>query len=611
MGYRNKNFIKGLITSVEKDSAPVGSAVYSKNWLFKGDKIETIKGRYLVGSEVSGSGKVRSLFVGKKSNGTEVLFTTRRGYLEYYDELTMDFIRVKNESGVDITLQDVEGSFSNYFNIVGAFTYYNDPLNGMYKIISANPMNAKSIYNSAKNHKGFISILNNACFLWAKPEDKTGQYRSYIDKRNQTTVASESFGTGDGTTKTFNHTIVNGQLFALSITDGVETFKDNYDGTLTGSAGGSGVINYLTGVCSITFNVAPLNLAAITCSYQYEDPTNNGIADFTYSTPRQAAQGNFLRHDGGGDPIMRVCTYNEYEYSFKQKSIYRTQYSTDDLTATNKIFREGVGIPSYKSLIEQPDGVYFINTAGEKPIFMMLRISNYSSEVVPMDISSKYLDLTDYDFSDGVCGAFEDYILFSGRKPGSTSNDIIFIYDKTLKNYTTLDREASCFAIYNGVLLAGDSATNNIYEIMSGYDDNGFDYECEIELNNDDMGMANLKKSKVINFEGEISIDQNIEVYAAYDDDNFELIDNISGRGDYVDSGSSYTLGDRTIGRGAIGGIQTTSVYHYFKTIKLRSPKFLKVQLKFKTTGSGYASISLYDFQKVYTFREKAPRKYQ
>jgi hypothetical protein len=53
----------------------------------------------------------------------------------------------------------------------------------------------------------------------------------------------------------------------VSITDGSEIFTDN-NGILTGTVGGSGVINYETGEVDLTFFVAPINLATITASYE-------------------------------------------------------------------------------------------------------------------------------------------------------------------------------------------------------------------------------------------------------------------------------------------------------------------------------------------------------
>jgi len=84
-------------------------------------------------------------------------------------------------------------------------------------------------------------------------------------------VSGESIGTGDDATTTFNATLAKTPVIpgSVSVTDGTETFTDNGDGTLTGSAGGSGTVNYTTGALSVTFNAAPSNGASITADYSY------------------------------------------------------------------------------------------------------------------------------------------------------------------------------------------------------------------------------------------------------------------------------------------------------------------------------------------------------
>jgi len=81
----------------------------------------------------------------------------------------------------------------------------------------------------------------------------------------------EQIGTGDGTTTTFNLNVTNTPVVpnTVSITDGVETFTDDGIGNLTGTAGGSGTIDYTTGAVTLTFASAPSNGAAITTTYKY------------------------------------------------------------------------------------------------------------------------------------------------------------------------------------------------------------------------------------------------------------------------------------------------------------------------------------------------------
>jgi len=56
---------------------------------------------------------------------------------------------------------------------------------------------------------------------------------------------------------------------AVTFTDGVETFTDStYSGILTGSEGGSGLVNYGTGEYELNFNAAPLAVS-ITATYRY------------------------------------------------------------------------------------------------------------------------------------------------------------------------------------------------------------------------------------------------------------------------------------------------------------------------------------------------------
>ena len=82
----------------------------------------------------------------------------------------------------------------------------------------------------------------------------------------------------------------------------IELFTDNYLGVLTGSLGGTGTINYLTGAWSVTFNTAPTSLSNnVQASYQFETSNDGGVTDFTHSGTRLAGEGFVF-------PKMRAVT---------------------------------------------------------------------------------------------------------------------------------------------------------------------------------------------------------------------------------------------------------------------------------------------------------------
>jgi len=104
-----------------------------------------------------------------------------------------------------------------------------------------------------------------------------------------TTVRGEAFGTGDGSTLTFTHTLAHTPVDDSSVAilvGGTLVLGDLSNGTLASSQPrgsiASGTINYMTGVVSITFKTgqAPANGAAITDNYNYNGYCHGtGLAD--------------------------------------------------------------------------------------------------------------------------------------------------------------------------------------------------------------------------------------------------------------------------------------------------------------------------------------------
>ena len=265
-----KNFVKGLIDSIEDYSIEDGAASRSLNWRTRGDKIELRLGYQIYGTENAGTGSIDGIHTTFRADGTQILYRKRGRKLEYYDTTTLDWVEVGTNLFPALAETD-EASFANYASLAGNQMFICSPNSGMYKIMTANPASYTDLTDTSKNFKGYIKIKQNRMFLWNRNEDKTGIYGSYIDTATYTTVAGESIGTGDGADTTFSGTLAfkgGGSVrtcFAVIIkVGGVTTLTDDYNGNLKDSSGVTrGTINYTSGAYDITFGSAPANLAAI------------------------------------------------------------------------------------------------------------------------------------------------------------------------------------------------------------------------------------------------------------------------------------------------------------------------------------------------------------
>ena len=601
---------------VEDYSIPDGAASNSKNWLTKGDKIELRKGYKVLGTEQTGVGKIDGLHVTFKVNGTQILYRKRGKKLEYYDTGTSDWVEVGTDLFPVAATTD-EASFANYASLAGNQMFICTPNSGPYKIMTANPGSYTDLTDSTKNFQGYIKVKQNRMFLWNRNKDKTGIYGSYIDTATYTTVSGENVGTGDGSTTTFNDTLVfksGGAVrtcFGISVTDGTETFSDNYDGTLTGSAGGTGTINYTSGAISITFAVAPTNLQAITCDYQWENSNNNGITDFTKSATRTAGQGFVFRQDDGGGQSQNVLSYGDDEYCLHRLKSWVLTLTATDTNATNLIYRDNVGIPNWRAAVATGDGVYFIDDYDQTdPKFRLLTLNNVSTQVIPIPVSDA-LNLEDYRFDTGVAQENGELIVFECRHKDSTENDTTFVYDKRYKSFDRLDYNFSCLAIYNGALVAGDSLSDNVIELFSGFDDNTTTIANFWEGNLTKLKIEELKRLKRFWVQGEISRDQVLEISLSFDRGPFVLVGTQNGDDDNVDSGARTVIGSDAIGESTLGGETSVNVYNYIKEIKLTQDKFYEVKIRFECTALGFCSVSSYTYHDILLKGFKLPPRYR
>lgn len=624
-----KNFVFGLIKRIEGQSIPVGSVSDELNFISKGDRVELRRGTRIVGEDDGETPtSVTGIHTGYQNDNTPVLFKKIGRKLLYTFSLTEDWV----ECGTDLFPVDAatdEATFANYQSLAGSFVFISSPNSSIYKVCTANPDSPIDLLSTT--FRGYITIVKNRMELVYRSgannnNDLTGHYLSWIDNNNFTTVSAEAIGSGGATSYTGTLAFKAGgskrSCFGVLIKIGGTTkFTDDFNGSLIhvdGAASGSGTINYATGAYSIT--LASAAGGAVTADYQWEDSTDEGIADFSYSTPRVAGEGDVLRQDEGG-PALSVEHYNDVSYSFHSRTIYRLQLSVDDTDADNNVFRRGSGIPNHKATLATGEGIYYVDTANEQdPQIRLLRLEAGSTEVIPQAISEQ-LDLTGYDFSDASIQRQGTTIIVWCKTSGSEHNNRALLYDTIFKTWDVVDVFGRDSALFSGALVVADSLSANVLEAFSGVDDNDAAIPGHIDFNEWDLDIpGRMKKCKQFWLEGNIGPSQIIDVKYAPDGGSFVTIGQIRGDASYVDRTQRVSVGPQTLGSGEIGGGgDGLEAYHYYAPITWRSPKFEKGTVRFivgtdEATGEqgvGYFSCTKYRFQDIRIKDSKIPTKYR
>jgi hypothetical protein len=617
---KNEVFKNGIVNRYEAKAIPRGAASAGYNFMTLLDKIELTRGRQLLGTSIAGVGQSTGLHVAQKADGTEILYKSYGTNVSYYDTGTEDWIIAKNDLTENETV-----AFANYHTNAGAQMWFCTQKEGPYKVMTANPADEYDQYNSAKNFRGKITVKDNRMFLWDRVADKTGLYLSYIDSLTATTVSAEALG-GSGKTRTGTLAFKAGgakrTCFGITVEDsgGIsETFTDDFSGALSSTAGGTGTINYSTGAFSVTFAGTPTG--TVQADYSWEDATAGGIADFTYSSPRTAGQGAIFRQDVGGDQIMNVKTYGTDIYSFKDKRVYRLTLTSDDTDATNQVYRETAGSPNWQAQTETEEGIYFIDDSTQYEAKLRIMKTGANNDTVVPVAATDAFKIGDYDFTGCDMVTWGDYVAFTGKSSSASFNDKLFLFHRIYRSIDVFDWSLQYLAVYNGALVGGESISDNVYTLFSGFDDDNFGYEAEWESSLDNLDIDSLKKTKRLRVNGAIGPSQKIYVYVAYDNDSYALLVDtdhpngaIEGDASYVDTSTSVAYGAVTLGRDETGGGSPgTSAYNYKTEFKLNSGKFERVKIKFKctTANTGYASVSMYEYWDIRRKKNRLVSKYK
>jgi hypothetical protein len=582
------------------------------NWITskQKDSIELRRGYARLGTtEVTGNGKITGLGVSTRYDGTQVVHFSYARKIKYYDATLNDTVEVSTDllpaaaSGEDVWFEPYQG-------LAGSFMYCGSEKSGIYKIPAANPANAVDQLVNNYRFKVF-HIGQNRSFAGqrngttAGNNDKTGLYLSYIDKdqlSDFTQVTGESVGVLGLTAYSGTLAVVGSGktiMYPSFAEAGGETLVDDRNGNLVGNAGSTGTINYATGAYSITFN--HVTVGAVTVSYYHETATSTGILDYTGGGN---GQGKSFRQDDGGGAMMAIFNINTIEYCFHVLKTWQFTATLDDTNSTNLPYRN-VGIPYIDAAWQTPDGIIFADLSRPTdPKFRKMQVLQGTNieTIEPLSISDA-LDLSGYGFDYCVAFRWGDYEIFCVQEyiagVANAFNSIMWIRNVVSGAWDKLNYTASKLREFNGTLIAGDSISNNIYTLFSGFDEDGDvieNYWTSSDLN---LNTEDLKNCRRAELAGLIQPDQSYIFSLSYDGGAFTEIFTVEGTGAYVDSGINTSIGSPTIGSKTIGGGGETTAHPYEIDFPIHSGNFKDVRVRVEAQGVGYVSIHSIKFKDI------------
>jgi len=600
---------QGIANMFDSEQIPPQSSQDSSGWISLDGKIELMRGRLLIGAEETANGYVKWHWFGYKADGTVIQFRKINTKIQYYNTTTSLWVDV-----VTGLTDSAEYTFSRYQSLAGTFVYATG-VDGIYKIHTANPWNFCSMYDSTKNFKGKSIISTGRMVMWdvtagTVQKDATGLYGSYIDAQNSTvytTVTGEATTSLTGTLA-FKAWDAKRTCFgiALTITATWEVYTDNYMWVLTGSLGGTGTINYVTGAYTVS------NAGVGTVNYLWEMTNNKGVTDFTKSSTRLAWEGFIFRQDEWGDAIQVVTIHNGSYYSIKSRSAYQLTIGGDDTTATNIVFRKDIGVPYWRATVTTGQGVVFMNTANlDKPQLTILTPNQLGDNLIPVTLASQF-DFSEYTWSACAMTTFGEFIVFSGMSFGSTTNNRLFLYNYRRKTLDVVPYSAKTIQDISGELFIGDTLTDNVYQIFSGFDDDGDNIQNYWISGDELFGTQRLKKTKRLRIKWLIQPTQSLQVYVSTDWWEFTLVGTVLGNWTYVSMWQSYTIWANGIWDAIIGGEPSdVDWYQYFAELQFSLGKFRKRTIKLIATGIWYVSCDMYVDVKLQLFENKIPSQFR
>jgi len=610
------NFQHGLVTAYPAERIKDGAASEVLGWECKEAEI-ALSGGYTQIGEDNVTGSVKNIYSVTKPNGTKVIWK-KVGTKLYAKDDTAAWAEVG--SNMFTGASDDIPSFDLWESFNGSWVWVSSPNSSLWKISVANPTSA--INYSSAGYKGQLKIAKSRLWIWNWPTsgkslDLTGLQGSFlpaadIGNARYTDVTGESIGTGNGVTTTFTDTLnaITGtrDCFAVSATDGTETFTDNGSGILTGSAGGTGTINYATGAISVTFAVAPANLQAITASYTWEDEASDGLADFSpLSSAAGDGRAHYLSQPSGG-AMKSAYEFNGQLYCVHERAVWRVTFDDVGDPSTNLVFRAGSGTSTVLGSVPTSDGIYFIDDSDSaRPNIRVITLDlKNQAEVICPSVSDDKLDLTGWTLT--AMGRHNDSIFVAATTPEGARRTLVLA--RRLGTWVLMPYAASCYASYGDTAVHGATGNGLVYTLMDGTDADDFTPENEWVSGESALGYTGLKRVRELWIAGYISPGQSFTVEVSNDGGTYSMLGTVYGNGTYVVSGESGEIGSEEIGSMAIGEVEDGAAS--FKVALDYTPdRFATSKVRIVALGAGILRITEVTHHAVQFYGKVLPQRFR
>lgn len=158
-------------------------------------------------------------------------------------------------------------------------------------------------------------------------------------------------------------------------------------------------------------------------------------------------------------------------------------------------------------------------------------VTQWGGNLEPVNLTPLF-KWENYSFEECVVDTYGEYIIVSAKTLTADENDTMFLVNVNQKySVDIIPYGLNTFAKNAGILYGGDSFSDTVYSLFTGFDDLTLVIQNQWTSKAQTYKSENLKKFRFLRFKGLIDPQQYIEVYASFDSGDFQLLGTIRGDG--------------------------------------------------------------------------------